>query len=422
MIHKRISALLAGLLLLSMFPTFALASEPVVIKLMTIAGNGGHTTLVERFNATHDNIKIELDNSSSSWEKLGANLVKMSEADAAPDIATVSTSFYPQLASQGLLMDIADYVEGNINKDEYYWSAIEGLYHDGKLLGLPISMYTLMCYYNRDLFEAAGVQSPSLDWGNTWTMDEWAAAAEKLTSGEGQDRTYGAWIEYQLERTACLLFPKGLDYWDEDIYPQFDNQEIRDIHEKLYAMVHADKVMPDSTVSVSKLFDQGKLGTYITGTWSHLQIAESPTNFGVLPTPGGRTVSYVDVYVPMASTKHPEETKEVMLWLISEEAATIKYNEYTWGLQVHRGATEKNRDIMLGGLTNEEKQCVLDSLENSQPLTVFDKWAEFLTDSVVPISKKMSTGEYTVNEGFDLLQEEALYLTGHYVRTFVPAR
>lgn len=416
--RRLLSILLAATLLLGMFAGTAQAGEePVVIRLMTIAGNGGHDTIVQRFNETHDNIQIELDNSPTSWEDLGTKLITMSAADMPPDIATVSTSFYPQFSAQGMLLDITDYVEQNLNKDEYYWTIIEDLYRDGRLYGLPISIYTLMCYYNRDMFEAAGIETPSLDWANTWTMDQWAEIGAKLSRGEGLDRVYGAWIEFQLERTACMLFPENLDYWGEDLYPQFDNQDIRDIHEKLYTMMHTDKIMPDSattkTTSTAQLFADEKLAMYITGTWSHPEIAESGVNYGILPTPGGKTVGYVDVYIPMAATQHPEETMEVMLWLIGEEPSTIKYQEYTWGPQVHRAATENNRDIMFTGLTDEEKQCVFDSLENNRPLTVFDKWAEFLMASLLPISEMMGIGEYSVEEGFDLLQEEALMITGH---------
>lgn len=416
---KKLGTILLAVLLVlgTILPAIAEGTEPVVIKLLTISGNGGHDTIVQRFNETHDHIQIELDNTASSWEDVSTKLITMSAAGMPPDIATVSTSFYPQFAAQGMLLDITDYVEENLNKDEYYWNVIEALYRDGGLYGLPISIYTLMCYYNRDMFEAAGLEVPSLDWNDTWTMDEWGEMGAKLSSGEGLDRVYGAWIEYQLERTACFLFPRGLDYWDENLYPQFDNQEIRDIHEKLYTWTHTDKIMPDAattkTTSTAQLFADSKLGMYINGTWSHPEVAQSGLNYGILPTPDGKTVGYVDVYIPLAATEHPEETKEVMLWLIGEEPSSIKYEEYTWGPQVNRAATEKNMDIMFTGLTDEEKQCIFDSLDNNKPLTVFDKWAEFLTASLLPISQMMGIGEYTVDEGFDLLQEEALLITGH---------
>ena len=52
------------------------------------------------------------------------------------------------------------------------------------------------------------------------------------------------------------------------------------------------------------------------------------------------------------------------------------------------------------------------ALENSRPLTVFPEWAEFLSNSLLPISNLMRYAEYTVDEGFDQLQEEALAILG----------
>lgn len=418
MTKRIVSLLLALTMMLGIFGATAGADADVkTVKLLAISGNGGHNTIVEHFNATHSDVQIELDNTAATWEDASTKLITLIAADMSPDITTVSTSFYPQFAAQGLLMDISEYVEANINKDEYYWNVIQALYRDGKLYGLPISVYTLMCYYNKDMFEAAGITPPSLDWNDTWTMEEWREIGTKLSSGEGIDRIYGAWIEYQLERTACFLFPQELDYWGEDLYPQFDNQQIRDIHEDLYTMMHEEKIMPDSattkTTSTTQLFADGKLGMMITGTWSHPDIAQSGINYGVLPTPGGKTVGYVDVYIPIAASKVPEETKQVMMWLIGEEPSNIKYEEYTWGPQINRAATEKNQDIMFAGLTAEEKQCIFESLDHNKPLTVFDKWAEFLVASLLPVSEMMGIGEYTVDEGFDVLQEEALAILGY---------
>ena len=391
-------------------------ADPDVVTLLAIMGNGGHTTIVERFNETHDHIQIELDNLSAGWEEVATKKITMVAAGMGPDITTVSTSYYPQFVAQGLLMDITDFIAENVDPDEVYWDVIQNLHVDGRLYGLPISVFSLMVYYNRDMFEEAGITPPSLDWNDTWTFDDFREIATQLSHGEGLDRVYGGWVQYQLERTAAFLFPLGLDYWGDDLFPQFDNQQIRDIHEILYEMVHVDRVIPDAattmTIPVAQLFADGRLGMFMTGTWSHPQIVESGINFGILPTPGGVTVSYVDVYIPYVNSQVPDATREVMLWLISEEPSSIKYQEFTWGPQICRAATANNMDILFQGLTDEEKEAVFLSLDHNRPLTVFPEWAEFLAASLLPVSELMGIGEYTVDQGFDRLQREALSILG----------
>ena len=43
-------------------------------------------------------------------------------------------------------------------------------------------------YYNKDIFDAAGVEYPS----NDWTWSDFEKMATELTSGEGANKIYGA--------------------------------------------------------------------------------------------------------------------------------------------------------------------------------------------------------------------------------------
>src|SRR5699024_668108 len=180
------------------------------------------------------------------------------------------------------------------------------------------------------------------------------------------------------------------DYWGENLEPQFDDERIREIHEVLYTMLHTDEVMPDAdTIDVTgmtQLFADGRVANAIEGTWSHKDFAESGHNIGVCPTPGGLTVGYVDVYIPLSSTEHPEETMAVLDYLISYDACVMKYENDKLGPQVNRKATEDCKDKCFSGLTPEEVDCIFTALDNSRPLTVFPEWGEFLSNSLLPIS------------------------------------
>ena len=411
---KSLAILLVLSLALVPLTGLAESSSPTIVKMLAISVNGGHTTIVDRFNATHTDIQIELDNTPSTWSDVATKLTTLTAAGMAPDIVTISSSYYPQFAAQGMLRDLSDYVEANLNKDDYYYNNIEGLYVGDALYGLPISIYTLVNYYNKTLYAAAGIETPSKDWNNTWTMEDWHKIAAQLTSGEKQDKVYGTWIDYQLERTACLIFPEGLDYWNEDGSPNFTDARIREIHQQLYSYLHDEKLMPDSstttTTSISQLFADSRLASFIDGTWQVSPLMDSSVDWGVLPTPGGVSVGYIDVYAAMKSTANVDATLEVMAWLAGEEASTIKYEEGAWGAQANRVATEKCMANLYNGLTDEDKQCIFDGLEHCRPLTVFEKWGEFLDGSLLPASQMMAIGEYTVEQGFDALQEEAEFL------------
>lgn len=415
---KKLLSLVLALLVVMSLGAGALAEEPAVVKILCEASHTDHlNVLAEKFNAENPDIRIEVDGTASGWDGVSTKLITMLAGGEQVDIATVSTSYYPQFVELGQLLDITDHAKETYSEEEYYWSVFDGLMVDGRLYGVPISVYTLVNYFNKDMYDEAGLEYPSLEWGeNAWTFEDWQDVAVKLTKGEGLDRQYGVWIEYQLERTALFLFSEGLDYWGENLEPQFDNERIREIHETLYKMLHEDQLMPNAdlinTTGMDQLIADGKVANYIQGTWSHGSVADSGINYGISPVPGGTTVGYVDVYIPLASTANPDATIKVLDYLISYETCIYKYENNIWGPQVNRKATDEMKYKSYPNLTPEEVDCLFASLDNCKPLTVFPEWAEFLSDSLLPASSLMAAGEETVDEAFDTLQEEACDLLG----------
>lgn len=413
---KLVSLVLALLMVLSLGA--AMAEEPAVVKIVATSDHLEHLTiLAEQFNAANPDIKIEVDGTASGWDGVATKMITMLAGGEPFDIATISTSYYPQFVDLGQALDITEHAKATYSEEEYYWSVFDGLMVDGKLYGVPISVYTLVNFYNKDLYDEAGVAYPSYEWGeNAWTFEDWQEVAVQLTKGEGLDRQYGVWIEYQLERTALFLFSEGLDYWGENLEPQFDNERTAEIHEILYKMLHEDELMPNAdlinTTGMTQLLTDGKVANYIQGTWSHGSVAKSGINYGISPVPGGVTVGYVDVYLPMANTANPEATMKVLDYLISYETCLYKYENNIWGPQVNKKATDEVKYDAYPQLSKEDVDCMFDSLDNCKPLTVFPEWAEFLDKYLLPSSSLLAAGESTVAEELEILQEAACDILG----------
>lgn len=413
---KLVSLVLALLMVMSLGA--AMAEEPTVVKIVATSDHLEHLTiLAEKFNEANPDIKVEVDGTASGWDGVATKMITMLAGGEPFDIATISTSYYPQFVELGQALDITEHAKETYSEEEYYWSVFDGLMVDGKLYGVPISVYTLVNFYNKDMYDAAGIEYPSLEWGeNAWTFEDWQEVAVKLTQGEGLDRQYGVWIEYQLERTALFLFAEGLDYWGEDLEPQFTNERTIEIHETLYKMLHEDQLMPNAdlinTTGMTQLFADAKVANYIQGTWDHGSVANSGVRYGVSPVPGGVTVGYVDVYLPMANTANPEATMKVLDYLISYETCLYKYENNIWGPQVNKKATDEVKYAAYPQLSTEEVDCLFNSLDNCKPLTVFPEWAEFLDKYLLPSSSLLAAGESTVVEELEILQESACDMLG----------
>ena len=71
---------------------------------------------------------------------------------------------------------------------------------DGNFYAVPFRSDFWVVYYNKDLFDKAGVEYPS----NDMTLEDYDALARKMTSGSGDTKVYGC--HYHTWRSAASLF------------------------------------------------------------------------------------------------------------------------------------------------------------------------------------------------------------------------
>jgi multiple sugar transport system substrate-binding protein len=94
--------------------------------------------------------------------------------------------------------------------------------YQGQLWGLPSEGTTYVIEYNKDLFDAAGVDYPTVDptdLGEVWTTDDFLEIAVALTSGEDEAKVYGLVTNYYevndlvflMERLGAVLVDQSVD-------------------------------------------------------------------------------------------------------------------------------------------------------------------------------------------------------------------
>ncbi|WP_166845175.1 ABC transporter substrate-binding protein [Isoptericola sp. BMS4] len=72
----------------------------------------------------------------------------------------------------------ADLETAGLSRDDFAPGALDIMTHDGRLLGVPFDVATMLVYYNKDLLEAAGAPEPE----NGWTFDDFEATAKAATT------------------------------------------------------------------------------------------------------------------------------------------------------------------------------------------------------------------------------------------------
>lgn len=124
----------------------------------------------------HPDLTVELQ--TIGWNDYWTKLPTTLAGSDAPCLVGMSVPRVKQFAN--LLVPLDDYMQQyDIAASDFEASVLEALQADGEQMSVPYDFGPYVIYYNRDMFEAAGVPEPEVG----WTVDEFVEAAKALTDG-----------------------------------------------------------------------------------------------------------------------------------------------------------------------------------------------------------------------------------------------
>jgi multiple sugar transport system substrate-binding protein len=149
------------------------------------------------------------------------HLLKLATAFAAgdpPDVWVIDYRRFGLLQNAGVIEAAEPYLEKStiIQKGDFYSKPLQPFTVNGQLQCIPMNMSSLEVYYNKDLFDKAGVPYPKAG----WTWDEFlqdAIAITKLSTPD--EKIYGLGIDPQLIRLAPFVWQNGGDIVDDLVHP-----------------------------------------------------------------------------------------------------------------------------------------------------------------------------------------------------------
>ncbi|TDQ37663.1 sugar ABC transporter substrate-binding protein [Aureibacillus halotolerans] len=330
--------------------------------------------IVDAFNGSHENIQVNLQRLPGSWDDYAQRMTTQIAAGDPPDIGRLNATI-KTFEDKGYLTDLTPYFESldtSLYTDGLFQSTDEHMY------GVPIVSMTQVLFYNKDMFDEAGVAYPPMDWEDPWTWEEFAGAAEALSSGSGGNRTYGVHAKTNIESgIPTYLWSNGGSYFNDDMTEvTFDSPEavetltfIQDLIIKGYAPTPAET----STIPASDMFTSGRLGMMIEGPWNFPSFSEIDSfEWGVAPIPVGPsgekpiTTQFVDYWVAYEGSDHHEEAAEVIQFFIGAEALGILVDNNIGGVPILKSVAEDKKEELFSSLTDEEKDMIYESYQYSR--------------------------------------------------------
>ncbi len=258
-------------------------------------GAGGDPPQVEAvkkmFARYHEaNPTIAVEPMVVAWEEAPRKFQAMIAAGGPPDVVTMGVTQWP-FAAKGAFQDLRPLIEADkIDISDWDQTAVESFVIkplNNLLYGLPHGLNGQLLFYNKTLWDAAGLKAPT-DWKDaSWTWDALLEAAKKTTKGSGSS----------IEQFGMMRLPEdwnipwmyGGNWVSED-----GLKIVLDAPENIKAFTYVqDEVFKNHVAptdaegqALSNGFLSGKVGIYFDGTWSigpFLDIKEFEWDFAPLP-------------------------------------------------------------------------------------------------------------------------------------------
>jgi multiple sugar transport system substrate-binding protein len=168
------------------------------------AATAYYQPLIDAYQASHPNVKIEYtDLGSTDYSTVLQTQLSGGGTDF--DIVTIKDiPGYTNLIGANLILPLDDFIKAQNIDTSAYGGVVEALALDGKVHGLPFRSDFWLVYYNKDIFDKAGIAYPT----NDMTLAQFDDMARKVTSGFGADKVYGT--HYHVWRSTVEL-PSILD-------------------------------------------------------------------------------------------------------------------------------------------------------------------------------------------------------------------
>lgn len=329
--------------------------------------------LINQFNAENSDIEVVLEAYGGDYDtKITAGI----GAKDAPDIMYMWN--YPQY--KDALEPLDSYIKGR--GEEYKGNFYEALWNYNSvgedIYGLPVGYTTHVVYYNKDLFDAAGIEYPQVG----WTWDDLQEAAKKLTDKE--------------KKITGFAFPGQPDPYDFEMYLWGNGSSYVDSKGKLAGNLNSKKSIETFTMFQNMLEDgiaittegwgdtemkSGRVGMFINGAWYLSAFKEAGINYGVVEIPAfGDNPSASIVSSSGIAMSKDSKHKE----------AAFKFMEFWTGEQANKERLSFELPVLKSVVESEKlqedpiKNVFYKMLEQSEAYTptsfVTDDWSKLSED------------------------------------------
>lgn len=372
--------------------TYALWDKEYAAAIQDIADGFKEETGIE--------VKFEITPWAQYWTKLETAVTGKNAAD----VFNVNIPRAIDYIDNGILEPL-DGIDVDLDRiPSQYLESYTG--SDGKLYGVPKDFDTNALFYNKTMFDEAGIAYPD----DTWTWDTWKDVAKQLTDTD--KGIYGMAIPptWQGGYYETIYQNGGAPFIEDGTKSGFDQPETIAGVEYWYSFVEEGSGTPIELITntnSNELLLSGKVAMAVDGSYQVPVLFKE--DFGnehidVAPLPKGKeraTTSNSLANVVFSGSKNKESAKKWIEYLSSEES--MKHVAQAGGIIP---VLEGTQDAWVNAHPDKNIQVFIDAVEYAVPLPGYKNSSAAIAIEQDPINEAW-TGKMTVEEASKIIAEKA---------------
>lgn len=304
----------------------------------------GIRKIADKFEEQNPNIKIDIQ--VVGWDAYWTMLEAGATGGSLPDTFWMHSNEIYRYGSNEMLLPLDDYLaKSETAKLSNFPEGLNAIYNiDGKQYAVPKDYDTIGLWYNKKMFDEAGIAYPD----DTWDWAKLKEVAKKLTKDDGSQYGFGAGFSNQ-EGYYNFVYQNGGTIITDDKKSGYDDPKTIEALDYYFSFVK-DGISPvlPSDKERGEAFQNGQLAMSLYGSWNLAPFSQNEfmlenADVAVLPMgPDGKRASLFNGLgnAIAASTAHPEEAWKWVEYLSSEEGQNLQA-EYGVAISAFKGADAK---------------------------------------------------------------------------------
>jgi len=357
--------------------------------------------IIRPFEEAHPGVHVVLQTSPYALY-VSKCLTSIASGGRLADLMFAEDWFGQELIRTGYARNLATYVRRDLTPGDFDTGAFTEwrgeAQREDELFGFPACLGLTVLFYNKDMFDRAGVPYPD----TTWTYDDLVRAAKKLTvdsGGGGGPEQWGLSFDVQYTGLETVIYSLGGRLLTPDgRRAVLEEPATVASLETIRKMFVDDRIASTSTSFVNPFesFVGRRAAMTLIGSLGAVNLEDSPMRWDITFPPKGpgglrRSRRYSMAFMIPATSPHPDEAWQLLLWILTKSPDATMSRQYQGMMPTTKAYTRS--PLWLNAPPAHSRRLLL-ALEEGYAFPLFTPaWQEWRDNNLTPELMEMIQGK-----------------------------